>query len=208
MKHSRNLSNKCVNVSVYVEGMGDKAEDSIETFEQLHLDPKLLAALQKANFVKLTQPQKHAIPAALEGKDVWLKSSTGSGKTLAYAIPAIQRILTSRNPPSSAPAAAGNAGGASKTATPTDVHALVLVPTKELCWQVERVFRTLTRYCSSAQDAESPVFSSVAKTIEVVGLVPTGKTAKQQQEALAQKFTKKNTYYVVVGTPTQVNIRE
>jgi len=66
----------------------------------------------------ITEPfpiQEMTIPDGLAGRDVCGKAQTGSGKTLAFGIP-----LVERTPP-------GVAGRP---------HALVLVPTRELCSQV------------------------------------------------------------------------
>ena len=48
------------------------------------------------NWAEPTLIQEKAIPLGLEGKDVLSRARTGSGKTAAYAIPVIQRILTSK----------------------------------------------------------------------------------------------------------------
>uniref|UniRef100_A0AAR2LB60 Probable ATP-dependent RNA helicase DDX56 n=1 Tax=Pygocentrus nattereri TaxID=42514 RepID=A0AAR2LB60_PYGNA len=75
--------------------------------------------------------QEKAIPLALEGKDLLARARTGSGKTAAYAVPVIQRILTSK-----------------QTVREQAVRALVLVPTKELGQQVQAMIRQLTAYCA------------------------------------------------------------
>ena len=61
--------------------------------------------------------QAKSIPLSLSGHDVVARAHTGSGKTLAYLLPALHRIL-------SAPAMAA-------------WQAVVLVPTRELCSQVQ-----------------------------------------------------------------------
>ncbi|TSM28146.1 putative ATP-dependent RNA helicase DDX56 [Bagarius yarrelli] len=81
-----------------------------------------------------TQPtliQEKAIPLALEGKDLLARARTGSGKTAAYAVPLIQRLLTSK-----------------QTVREQAVRALILVPTKELGQQVQAMIRQLTAYCA------------------------------------------------------------
>lgn len=158
------------------------------TFEELSLDPKLLAALTKHNFVSLTNPQAQAIPAALAGKDVWLRSSTGSGKTLAYTVPLLQKILTVQSELQHDDGVA-------------DVFACVLVPTRELCWQVEKVLKMLVSMCVDKYSSSN----SSTRAIEVVGTATTStsKSKSQQAEQIKAKFEKKS-YYIVVGTPTQV----
>jgi len=142
--------------------MTDSAND-------LGLDPRLLRALGKKGFAELTPVQvqvipkvrhsMHAPPAGshsdkpamtllqavdippshsgfchlspatvvagsqvLEGKDIVARARTGSGKTLAYLLPALHKVLT---------AGRGRTGW----------QALVLVPTRELCEQVNSLSR-------------------------------------------------------------------
>ena len=73
--------------------------------------------LEKMKFKTPTPIQHKAIPLAIEGKDVMGVAQTGTGKTLAFAIPMVQRL------------AAGKGIG------------LILVPTRELAYQVEETIR-------------------------------------------------------------------
>lgn len=52
--------------------------------------------MAKLGWEKPTLIQERAIPLLLDGKDVLVRARTGSGKTAAFAIPVIQRILTSK----------------------------------------------------------------------------------------------------------------
>ncbi len=152
--------------------MADSADD-------LGLDPRLLRALGKKGFAELTPVQvqvipkvrhaMHAPPAGsdccrpvmtlrapdappppprarllshvtcsvraesqvLEGKDIVARARTGSGKTLAYLLPALHKVLT---------AGRGRAGW----------QALVLVPTRELCEQVNSLSRATCLACAPA----------------------------------------------------------
>lgn len=83
------------------------------TFNELHLDPALLAALP-AELHTPTRIQHLAIPAALKGQDLLALAQTGSGKTLAFGLPLLQGL----------------------DATSDRVQGLVLVPTRELATQV------------------------------------------------------------------------
>ncbi len=83
------------------------------TFNELHLDPALLAALP-AELHTPTRIQQLAIPAALKGQDLLALAQTGSGKTLAFGLPLLQGL----------------------DATSDRVQGLVLVPTRELATQV------------------------------------------------------------------------
>jgi len=40
--------------------------------------------------------QEKAIPLALQGKDILARARTGSGKTAAYAVPIVQKILSTK----------------------------------------------------------------------------------------------------------------
>ncbi|MGY3886699.1 DEAD/DEAH box helicase [Aeromonas aquatica] len=83
------------------------------TFNELALDPALLAALP-ADLHTPTRIQQLAIPAALAGQDLLALAQTGSGKTLAFGLPLLQRL----------------------DSTSDRVQGLVLVPTRELVTQV------------------------------------------------------------------------
>ncbi|MCS3460565.1 DEAD/DEAH box helicase [Aeromonas sp. BIGb0445] len=83
------------------------------TFNELHLDPALLAALP-AELHTPTRIQQLAIPLALAGQDLLALAQTGSGKTLAFGLPLLQRL----------------------DSTSDRVQGLVLVPTRELASQV------------------------------------------------------------------------
>ncbi len=91
----------------------------------------LTAALQRATggmgLAIPTPIQAEAIPAALQGRDLWATAPTGSGKTLAFVLPLVQQhLLTPR-----------------QTNFRRPVRTLVLVPTRELALQVGDVFTQL-----------------------------------------------------------------
>ena len=68
------------------------AEDvfSVNTFDELQLDARIVKNLSDLAITKLTTIQAKALPVILGGKDALVKSQTGSGKTLTYAVPIIQ----------------------------------------------------------------------------------------------------------------------
>lgn len=86
----------------------------ITSFEDLHLDRKILAALKDMGFEEPSPIQKGAIPLALEGEDLIGQAQTGTGKTAAFGIPIIQKIDEKDR----------------------HIQALVMSPTRELCIQV------------------------------------------------------------------------
>ncbi|MCT9809675.1 DEAD/DEAH box helicase [Acidovorax sp. Be4] len=98
-------------------------------FSSLGLSPALARAASELGFDQPTPIQSQAIPAIVQGRDVWASARTGSGKTAAFALPALlqhQTLALSQRP-----------GGA------RSVHTLVVVPTRELAAQVGEVLRSL-----------------------------------------------------------------
>merc|ERR1719510_717287 len=69
----------------------------------------------------------------MEGRDVLARGRTGSGKTGAFLIPIIQKVLDCKR----------LAVGSSEQC----VRALIMAPTKELCRQIQTVFKDLTSSC-------------------------------------------------------------
>ncbi|MGM9426561.1 DEAD/DEAH box helicase [Hydrogenophaga sp. MI9] len=96
-------------------------------FSSLGLAPALAQAAADLGFTQPTPIQSEAVPAVLAGRDVLATARTGSGKTAAYALPLLQRWLSTP------------ADGPRRT------RALVLVPTRELAAQVGEVLRSLAQ---------------------------------------------------------------
>src|ERR1700730_554897 len=97
-------------------------------FSSLGLSPELLRAVAESNYADPTPVQKEAIPAILQGKDVWACAQTGSGKTAAFALPLLQNAIKLDR------------------GTPLPLHTLVLVPTRELAAQVGESIRHFAGY--------------------------------------------------------------
>ncbi|XP_049805012.1 probable ATP-dependent RNA helicase DDX31 [Schistocerca nitens] len=103
---------------------------STEEFKALPIHPFTVSNLnQNMNINKLTMVQKLAIPTILSGVDVLVRSQTGSGKTLAYAVPIIEALQKIRP----------------KLSRKDGVHALIIVPTRELALQTYEVFVKLLK---------------------------------------------------------------
>ena len=86
--------------------------------------------LKSPNVFHFTNPtvvQSASIPLICKGGDVMIKSETGSGKTLSYLIPIVQR-LQSITP---------------KIERGDGAYAIILVPTRELCVQIEESIKKL-----------------------------------------------------------------
>jgi superfamily II DNA/RNA helicase len=97
-------------------------------FSELGLSPALQRTVASMGLATPTPIQTQAIPAVLQGRDVWACAPTGSGKTLAYALPLVQ--LVGQTP--------------RQTNFRRPIRCLVLVPTRELAVQVGQVLQHAT----------------------------------------------------------------
>ncbi|HTH14787.1 MAG TPA: ATP-dependent RNA helicase DbpA [Spirochaetia bacterium] len=98
-------------------------EDQPPTFAALGLATEFLQTLDQLGFTTPTAVQAAALPPALAGRDLVVRSATGSGKTAAFALPLLAKIH---------PWFFG-------------VQVLVLCPTRELADQVAAEVRRLGR---------------------------------------------------------------
>ena len=83
-----------------------------KTFNGLGIAPDILKTLNQRGFTEPTPIQFQSIPSAIEGKDIIGIAQTGTGKTLAFAIPMIQKLISSNS------------------------NGLIVLPTRELAIQV------------------------------------------------------------------------
>ncbi len=93
----------------------------MDSFKHMNLPPKLEGALKAMAFHVPTPIQQKAIPEILSGKDLLGCAQTGTGKTAAFCIPLICHLLKHR-----------------------DQSALILVPTRELAFQIIDVLKKMT----------------------------------------------------------------
>jgi ATP-dependent RNA helicase RhlE len=93
-------------------------------FSSFGLSAPLLDAV--AHHSAPTPVQRAAIPVVLGGGDLLVTAETGSGKTTAYLLPLLERWL------------------AAPRETPRRLHALILVPTRELAAQVRETVQALS----------------------------------------------------------------
>lgn len=98
-------------------------------FSNLGLSPTLQRAV--SHYATPTPVQESVIPSILKGRDVLATAETGSGKTSAYLLPILERFLSSPHHSS------------------RGIHALVLVPTRELAAQVREVVQELAVHLPS-----------------------------------------------------------
>ncbi len=86
-------------------------------FQELGIHSAFLKILDSRGITRPTPIQHQAIPLALEGKDLIGIAQTGTGKTFAFGFPMLQRLAAGRK------------------------RALVLLPTRELAYQVEEALQ-------------------------------------------------------------------
>jgi ATP-dependent RNA helicase RhlE len=91
------------------------------TFDNLGINPKFLAMINRAGFTTPTPIQQQSIPVTVEGQDVLGIAQTGTGKTLAFGIPMIQRLVQHKG------------------------LGLVVLPTRELAVQVQHSLERIGR---------------------------------------------------------------
>ncbi len=94
------------------------SSSTVSTFSDLALDQEILQTLAKNRMVTPTPIQQKAIPVVLTGKDLIGIAQTGTGKTFAFGLPTLHRLQTLKG------------------------KALVIVPTRELAFQVEESLKS------------------------------------------------------------------
>ena len=99
------------------------------TFDEFSLHATIAANVRDLGYTTPSPIQARAIPPALQGNDLIGLAQTGTGKTAAFALPILQRLLTSHTP----------------SRTP-GVRALILAPTRELAEQIHESFGKLARH--------------------------------------------------------------
>ena len=98
------------------------------SFPSLGLSAPLLRAVAERGYTDPTAVQTAVIPEVLGGRDVWAKASTGSGKTAAFVLPILEAL------------------GRRELTVPRRVHALILVPTRELAKQTSDAIASFRGY--------------------------------------------------------------
>lgn len=124
----------------------------ITRFTDLAIRETIKQVLEREGFVEMTAVQAATVPPMLKGRDVVVQSETGSGKTLAYVLPLLDALpAASRGP-----------------------WALVIVPTRELCLQIQT---TLLPFGTAAAVliGGSPIEDDVARLGSAVLLATPGR---------------------------------
>ncbi|MDT9661426.1 DEAD/DEAH box helicase [Rhodococcus qingshengii] len=116
MSSSENIEDPTVNTPAAEEAVA--TEPGI-TFAEIGLPEQLVAALARNSITVPSPIQAQSIPDALAGTNVLGRAQTGSGKTLAFGLPMLTRLSRHEDRPAA-----------------KRPRALVLVPTRELAFQV------------------------------------------------------------------------
>ncbi|WP_072691086.1 DEAD/DEAH box helicase [Rhodococcus marinonascens] len=96
-----------------------EADTATVTFAEIGLPAPLVEALARNSITTPSPIQAQSVPDALAGTNVLGRAQTGSGKTLAFGLPMLARLARHEDRPA-----------------PKRPRALVLVPTRELAFQV------------------------------------------------------------------------
>lgn len=116
------------------------------SFEQFHLDSRLMAGINRAGYETPTPVQQAAIPSALAGHDLIATAQTGTGKTAAFVLPILHKLLDG----------------------PRRVtRALIITPTRELAGQINDTIRVLA---AGTQLRSAPIYGGVAASPQVKAL--------------------------------------
>jgi len=97
-------------------------------FNELHLHPSILKAVEEEGYKNPTPIQQQAIPPILKNHDVLGCAQTGTGKTAAFAMPILHKL--EQRPRSER----------------KKISALILTPTRELAIQIDESFKTYGKY--------------------------------------------------------------
>ncbi|XP_065517268.1 probable ATP-dependent RNA helicase DDX28 [Lathamus discolor] len=103
------------------------------SFEEMGLQPALLAGLGGLSISRPTAVQRITIPALRRGRSALCAAETGSGKTLAYLLPLLDGLLSRPAEPEV------------EVAGPPSPRGLVVLPSRELALQVGAVAAALCR---------------------------------------------------------------
>ncbi len=106
--------------------MNSPQYEFMSTFNDFGFDPSLMEGIHSLGYTQPTPVQEQSIPVLLEGHDLIASAQTGTGKTAAFLLPVIQKII--HNP------------------KPGSTRALILVPTRELAIQIDRMMEGISYF--------------------------------------------------------------
>eukprot|EP00560_Eucampia_antarctica_P002803 CAMPEP_0197836864 /NCGR_PEP_ID=MMETSP1437-20131217/30318_1 /TAXON_ID=49252 ORGANISM="Eucampia antarctica, Strain CCMP1452" /NCGR_SAMPLE_ID=MMETSP1437 /ASSEMBLY_ACC=CAM_ASM_001096 /LENGTH=733 /DNA_ID=CAMNT_0043443399 /DNA_START=52 /DNA_END=2253 /DNA_ORIENTATION=+ len=152
------------------------------------LDVRLRKGLARLGYVRPTLVQSKCLPLAItSGRDLLVRARTGSGKTLAYSLPLLHKILTKKSKDQ-------EDEHDFMLDSEQNVGAIVLVPTRELCSQVQKTIQSLIYYCD-----EVIKIAVLSSSIAPVG----SKKGSHHQEGvlLQQEAMLRDRPDIIVSTP-------
>ncbi len=143
---SRPLSNSSV---IDSPARSDTQKTETKSFDTLGLAEPIAQVLAKRGYETPSPIQALAIPAVLEGRDVFGTAQTGTGKTAAFALPILHDLFE-----------AGHRGGKGRGKFGRPPRALVLCPTRELAVQI---FDSFVAYGRNVPLRHAAVYGGVSQ---------------------------------------------
>lgn len=131
-------------------------------FSSFNFHESLQDSISSSGYKSPTLIQEKAIPVILEGKDIIASAQTGTGKTAAFLLPILHKLM-------------------SEDFKDSEVHALIIVPTRELAIQISSHLDGLTYFSSISSiaiygggDGESFVREkqALSKGVDIVVATP------------------------------------
>lgn len=119
-------------------------------FEKYDIDDSLKQGLDELGFTRATDIQFKAIPSILAGEDVLAIAHTGTGKTAAFIVPTLNKILNSK-----------------KRSKSKHIRCVIMVPTRELALQINKVIIEIGRYAKIRSHA---IFGGVSQDPQIATL--------------------------------------
>ncbi|MFN5020298.1 MAG: DEAD/DEAH box helicase [bacterium] len=98
-------------------------------FSSFNFHESLAESIASSGYKKATLIQEKAIPVIMDGKDIIASAQTGTGKTAAFLLPILHKLMSEEH-------------------TDSEVHALIMVPTRELAIQISSHLDGLTYFSS------------------------------------------------------------
>lgn len=135
------------------------------SFHEMRLSEPIVRAVSADGYETPTPIQAHAIPEALNGRDILGCAQTGTGKTCAFALPILHRL--SENAPAEDSRPSGNRKNRRQGMRGRLPRALVLCPTRELANQIYESFNS---YGRNLHLRHTVIFGGVSQGKQVTAL--------------------------------------
>ena len=138
---------------------GKKGGTNNSGFARFGLERDVLAGVRRRGYIHPTPVQRRTLPLALAGHDLVVMARTGSGKTLAFAIPVLNKLVSS-----------SSVSAHSVAMSSSSPRACLLSPSRELALQTATVLREIARFlqamkvvCLVGGDAMEAQFDMLSK---------------------------------------------